>query len=165
VDNWNRSHTKDSILPFLTKVVKNNPSIYASAIAFEPYAFNKDKYYYSPYAYRNGDSIEETFLGAADYDYFIMDWYQIPSVIQQPYWSEPYYDDNGGNALLTTYSVPFYMNENGKREFGGIITIDISLEWLTDIVNSVKIFETGYAFLISRNGMYVNSSQSWRYYE
>ena len=146
---------KDSILPFLTKVVKNNPSIYASAIAFEPYAFNKDKYYYSPYAYRNGDSIEETFLGAADYDYFIMDWYQIPSVIQQPYWSEPYYDDNGGNALLTTYSVPFYMNENGKREFGGIITIDISLEWLTDIVNSVKIFETGYAFLISRNGMYV----------
>ena len=147
--------SKDSILPFLTKVVKNNPTIYASAIAFEPYAFNKDKYYYSPYAYRNGDSIEETILGATDYDYFIMDWYQIPALIQKPYWSEPYYDDNGSNALLSTYSVPFYMNQNGKREFGGIITIDISLEWLTDIVNSVKIFETGFAFLISRNGVYV----------
>ncbi|MCX6307450.1 MAG: SpoIIE family protein phosphatase, partial [Bacteroidia bacterium] len=31
----------------------------------------------------------------------------------------------------------------------------ISLEWLTKIVNSVKIFKTGYAFLISRTGVFV----------
>ncbi|HBL73661.1 MAG: hypothetical protein A2W90_14245 [Bacteroidetes bacterium GWF2_42_66] len=152
----------DSIFSFLSKLVKNNPSIYASAIAFEPHLIPDGQKYYAPYAYRNGDKIETMILGSADYNYFIMDWYQIPATLKQPYWSEPYYDEGGGGALMSTYSVPFFMNKNGQRILGGIITIDISLKWLTEIVNSVKIFETGYAFLISRNGVYVthpNQSQ------
>lgn len=152
----------DSIFSFLHKLVKYNPSIYASAIAFEPHLVPDGQKYYAPYAYRNGDKIETMILGSADYNYFIMDWYQIPATLKQPYWSEPYYDEGGGGALMSTYSVPFFMNKNGQRILGGIITIDISLKWLTEIVNSVKIFETGYAFLISRNGVYVthpNQSQ------
>lgn len=146
---------KDSIYSFLAKLVKHNPAIYASAIAFEPYLLSKDEKFNSPYAYRNGDQIETTQLGSENYNYFIMDWYQIPAMLKTPYWSEPYYDDGGGMTLMSTYSVPFYLNKDGQRIFGGIITIDISLEKLTNIVNSVKIFETGYAFLISRNGMFV----------
>lgn len=145
----------DSILSFLTKLVKNNPAIYASAIAFEPYLFSSDNKFFAPYAYRNGAEIETTILGSADYNYFIMDWYQIPATLKQSYWSEPYYDEGGAGALLSTYSVPFFVNSKGERILGGIITIDISLNWLTEIVNSVKIFETGYAFLISRNGVFV----------
>ena len=145
----------DSIFSFLTKLVKNNPAIYASAIAFEPYLFSPGQKFYAPYAFRNGSQIETTILGSADYNYFIMDWYQIPATLKQPYWSEPYYDEGGAGALLSTYSVPFFVRKNGERILGGIITIDISLNWLTEIVNSVKIFETGYAFLISRSGVYV----------
>jgi len=151
---------KDSILSFLTKLVKNNPAIYASAIAFEPYSFSAGQKFYAPYAFRNGPRIETTILGSDEYNYFIMDWYQIPATLKQPYWSEPYYDEGGAGALLSTYSVPFYMNKNGQRVLGGIITIDISLTWLTEIVNSVKIFETGYAFLISRNGVFVTYPDS-----
>lgn len=151
----NGSIHKDSIYPFLKNLVKHNPAIYASAIAFEPYSVFKDRKYYSPYAYRDGDEIKTTSLGSADYDYFIMDWYQIPATIREPYWTEPYFDEGGANALLSTYSAPFYTVKEGKRTFAGIITIDISLEWLTDIVNGVKIFQTGYAFLISRNGVFV----------
>jgi len=146
---------RDSILPFLTKLIKNNPPVYASAIAFEPYLFSEEQKYYAPYAYRNGDQIETTILGSPDYNYFIMDWYQIPATLKQPYWSEPYYGEGGAGALLSTCSVPFYLNKDGQRILGGVITIDISLNWLTDIVNSVKIFDTGYAFLISRNGVFV----------
>ena len=149
------SISKDSITSFLMRIVKNNPSIYASAIAFEPYTFSTNEKFYAPYAFRNGDQIETTILGADDYNYFIMDWYQIPATLKEPYWTEPYYDEGGAGALLSTYSVPFYVRKAGQRVFGGVITIDISLEWLTDIVNSVKIFETGYAFLLSRNGVYV----------
>lgn len=144
---------KDSIFSFLTKLIRNNPSVYASAIAFEPYLFSEEQKFYAPYAYRQGDQIGTTILGSADYNYFIMDWYQIPATLQQPYWSEPYY--GGAGTLLSTFSVPFYLIKKGKRIFGGVITIDISLNWLTDLVNSVKIFKTGYAFLISRNGVFV----------
>jgi len=149
------SISKDSIRSFLTRLVKYNPSIYASSIAFEPYSFSNTEKFYAPYVFRNGDQLESTFLGADDYNYFIMDWYQIPATLKEPYWSEPYYDEGGAGALLSTYSVPFYVRKNNQRVFGGVITIDISLDWLTDIVNSVKIFETGYAFLLSRNGVYV----------
>ncbi len=146
---------KDSIMPFLAKLVRNNPIIYASAIAFEPGVFATGVEAYAPYAYRKGESVETTNLWSPDYNYFIMDWYQIPAVLKKPHWSEPYFDEGGANAMLSTYSTPFYVNQQGKRVFGGIITIDISLEWLTEIVRSVKIFETGYAFLISRTGVYV----------
>ena len=146
---------KNEITSFLAKLVQKNPSIYASAIAFEPGIFVDGVQAYAPYAYRKEGKIETTDLWSPEYNYFIMDWYQIPATLQQSYWSEPYYDEGGANALLSTYSVPFYVNKGGERVFGGIITIDISLEWLTEIVNSVKIFETGYAFLLSRNGVYV----------
>jgi len=146
---------RDSVFSFLSRLVEKNPAIYASAIAYEPYLMSEDQKYFAPYAFRNGEKIETTVLGSPEYNYFIMDWYQIPAMLKTPYWSEPYFDEGGADALLSTYSVPFYVNLHGRRVFGGIITIDISLNWLTDIVNSVRIFNTGYAFLISRSGQFV----------
>jgi len=148
---------KDSLYSFLKSIVKNNPSVYASAIAFEPYFYDKNLKYYSPYAYRQGKDVKTLQLGSDNYNYFIMDWYQIPKFLNKPYWSEPYYDTGGANALISTYSVPFYLNVKGESIFGGIITVDISLDWFTDIVNSVKIFETGFAFLITRSGTFVTN--------
>lgn len=148
---------EDSIYMFLSTMVKNNPSIYASAIAFEPYLTDPSIKHFAPYAYREGDDIKTMQLGSANYDYFIMDWYQIPNFLKKSYWSEPYYDTGGANALISTYSVPFYLNKNGKRIFGGVITVDISLDWLTDLVSSVKVFDTGYAFLLSRSGTYLTN--------
>lgn len=145
----------DSLYSFLTKLVHNNPAIYASAVAFEPGMGKQGLKYFAPYAHREGSKIRTTQLGSSEYDYFIMDWYQIPSMLRIPYWTEPYFDTGGANALLTTYSVPFFLKRNGQRVLGGVITIDISLDWLTDIVNSVKIFNTGYAFLITRTGAFV----------
>lgn len=146
---------KDSIQTFLARLVEHNSLIYASAIAFEPGVFAPETKAFAPYAYRAAEGIKTTDLWAPGYNYFIMDWYQIPALLGQAYWSEPYYDEGGADALLSTYSVPFYVHSGGGRILGGIITIDISLEWLTDVMSSVKIFETGYAFLISRNGVYV----------
>ena len=146
---------KDSIESFLTRLIKNNAEIFGSAIAFESNVLAEGLTAYAPYAYRSGDSVKTTDLWSPGYNYFIMDWYQIPAVLKEPYWSEPYYDEGGGEEIMTTYSVPFFMKKAGETVFGGIITIDISLDWLTEIVNSVKIFENGYAFLISRSGVYV----------
>jgi sigma-B regulation protein RsbU (phosphoserine phosphatase) len=148
---------KDSVYSFLESMIKNNPEVYASAIAFEPYTHDSKTKYWSPYAYREGDKIMTKQLGSEAYDYFIMDWYQIPATLHKPYWSEPYFDTGGANALISTYSVPFYTVKNGKRVFSGIITVDVSLDWLTQIVNETKILESGYAFLITRSGTYVTN--------
>jgi len=56
--------------------------------------------------------------------------------------------------LLSTYSCRFTLNKDSKRVFAGVIS-STSRSMADEIVNSVKIFKTGYAFLISRNGMFV----------
>lgn len=147
--------SNDSIVPFLKSILSNNKNIYASTIAYEPSYFPDRGLYYAPYVFRQGDSISSMMLGDENYDYFFLDWYQIPKMTNAPYWSEPYFDEGGGNMLMTTYSVPFFTMKEGKKTFSGIVTIDITLEWLTEIMSSIKIFDTGYAFLISRNGIII----------
>ncbi len=146
---------EDSLFSALKTIVKRNPEIYGTCIAFEPYHFPQKGQYNMLYAYRKQDSIVTVNLGSEEYDYFYMDWYQIPSMLKTPYWSEPYYDEGAGNIMMATYSVPFYCLRAGERRFAGIVTVDLELEWLTDIVSEVRIFETGYVFMISRKGVAV----------
>lgn len=147
-------YERDDLFRLIKNTLASNDEIFGSAIAFEPYAFNPQLYYFSPYAYREDDQIKVTFLGGKSYQYFYWDWYQIPKELSRPTWSEPYYDEGGGNIIMATFSVPFYKEAGGQKEFRGIVTADISLMWLKDIVSSVKIYETGYAFFISQNGVF-----------
>ena len=126
----NGSYDKEELLRLLREVVENNPEIYGAAIAFEPYAFEKKSLYFAPYFYKKRKEIEFTYLGRNRYRYFNWDWYQIPKELERPDWSEPYYDEGGGNILMATYSVPFYTEGRGQRQFTGIVTADISLRWL-----------------------------------
>ncbi|MFH1846845.1 MAG: SpoIIE family protein phosphatase [Candidatus Omnitrophota bacterium] len=149
------AYTKDGLVRLLTSVVENNSEIYGSTIAFEPFAFDKDSYYFAPYAYKNNSDIYCTYLGSDSYKYFSMDWYMIPKEINAPNWSEPYNDEGGANIIMSTYTVPFYSNIEGKRKFMGVVTADISLAWLQDIVSSITIGKIGYGFLISKKGTFV----------
>ena len=143
---------KDDMVGFLRSALEKNPEIYGSALAFEPYEFEKDSYYYSPYFYRDGAEIKYTDIGTDSYDYFNRDWYKIPKKLGRPVWSEPYYDTGGGDTLMVTYSVPFYREIEGKKKFTGVVTADLSLSWLEKMVSSIKIAKTGYGFLVSREG-------------
>ncbi len=144
---------KDDLYRILETVVVNNEDVFGAAIAFEPHFFPEEGRYFAPYAYKDGDSIRTLQLGSSDYEYFYWDWYQIPATLQEPYWSEPYFDEGGGNIIMSTYSIPFYVWRDGVRKFAGIATVDVEMEHLTQLVADVQIFESGYAFLISRNGV------------
>ncbi len=137
---------------FIRSALEKNPEIYGSAIAFEPYAFKKERYYYSPYMYREGKDIKFTDLGNDSYDYFNWDWYKIPKELGHSVWSEPYYDKGGGDTLMVTYSAPFYRIIDGRKKFSGVVTADLSLSWLKEMVSSLKIGQTGYGFLVSKEG-------------
>lgn len=145
----------DSLHHILEAVVGNNPTVYGSAIAFEPDFFPRHGTHHMVYAHQEGQEVRSMVIGGEDYNYFFMDWYQIPAILQKTYWSEPYYDEGAGNILMATYSVPFFTLRDGERRFSGIATVDLELEWLTEIVDEARIFESGYAFLLSRNGVAV----------
>ncbi len=135
--------------------VEKNPEIYGSSVSFEPYAFSADRRLYAPYYYRIKGNIAFSRLeNSYQYvPYIYWDWYQIPRELGRLEWSEPYFDEGAGNILMSTCSVPFYEEKGGEKKLKGIVTADISLDTLTELVSSVKILKTGYAALFSRNGM------------
>lgn len=149
------SYTQNELEDFLAASVEANKEVYGAAIAFEPYGFLPEKEYFSPYVYKNGGKISKAYLGGDDYRYFDWEWYRLPKERARPEWTDPYYDEGGGNILMATYSVPFYEKTPGGREFKGIATSDIDISWLTDKLSKIKILDTGYAFLISNSGMIV----------
>ena len=57
--------------------------------------------------------------------------------------------------MMSTYSVPFSRERGGTRVFTGIVTADISLDWLVDIVSRLSPYQSGFAFLISQSGVFV----------
>ncbi len=144
--------TEEELIKILQQEVSGNPEIFGAALAFEPNYMDANQLYYSPYFYRDSGKIAFKYLGNSSYDYFTMDWYQIPKELNRPVWSEPYRDDGAGNVVMSTYSVPIYRNIKGQKQFVGILTADISLDWLQEYINSIQVCKTGYGFMVSSNG-------------
>ncbi|MBE6300619.1 MAG: HAMP domain-containing protein [Parabacteroides distasonis] len=133
-------------------LLKNNPFIFGSSIAFEPSFYPEKGVMYAPYSYREGDSIKSKQLGTEDYDYHYYDWYQIPKLLKKTYWSEPYYDEGGGDMMMTTYSYPLY---DDKGNIYAVFTADVSLEWLAEFVKSIKLYPNSYNMMLGRGGTYI----------
>jgi phosphoserine phosphatase RsbU/P len=146
------STTEQEMKILLQSILFNNEELYGCAVAFEPYIYNKDSLYFSTYAYRNMDSLDFISLNGTAYDYFYKDWYLIPKTVNKPVWSEPYFDEDRGNQLMSTYSVPFYKLSRNQEKFAGVVTIDVSIEWLADAVASVGRILQSKAAMISENG-------------
>ena len=148
-----RLSSPDFMYSITERLLQNNEFICGAAIAFEPHYYTSEGRYFSPYSYRDAnDEIKSKQLGNETYDYHYMDWYQIPKLLNESYWSEPYYDDGGGEMMMTTYSKPLY-DEYGHMY--AIITADFSLEWLTELVGGIQAFERSYNLMVSRNASFI----------
>ncbi len=143
----------DELTEFLRDFLHAVPEVYGATVAFEPYAYKASERFFAPYYFKDRDGLGFTMLGGDDYDYFLQDWYLIPKELGKPLWSEPYFDEGGGNILMTTLSIPFYRNEG--KAFFGVVTADISLDWLKSLVAKISVYQSGYAFLLSKNGVFV----------
>lgn len=80
------------------------------------------------------------------------DYYQVPKSSNKNALLEPYiYDFGNREVLLTTISVPIM--RDGK--FVGAAGVDISLDQIKDLVENIKLYDTGYASLVSTDGVLV----------
>ena len=139
----------DSLWSLTRRIVDCNPCVSGSCIALmEDYLPQKGRLF-APYAFRNGDRIDTTQLGKESYDYPQKEWFVKPLEVNGGYWSEPYYDTGGGEMLMTTYSIPV-TDLNG--EVAAVLTSDVSLDWLTDLVGSLQVYPEAFSVLVSRTG-------------
>ena len=142
----------DSLYRIIAAVAENNDLIESSGIAFEPYYYKTKEKYFMPYVSVINKKTEYSLLGSQSYDYPCMDWYLIPKLLKQDYWSEPYYDQGGGNFIMSTYSLPL-LDKEGKVY--AIFTANISLSRFTTMIDQLKPYSSSFTFLISRNGSYL----------
>ena len=135
-------------------LLQNNPDFYNCSIAFEPYYFQNYGRYFSAYSKHVGDTIRTTQGGSDHYQYFFMDWYLMPTLLDHPCWTEPYVDlDVATNTseMVTSYCRAI-KDKNGKLI--GVINTSLSLNWLSQTISAVKPYPNSYSIMIGRGGTF-----------
>ena len=151
--------SRDEISSVLKSLVLKNQDILGSYVGYEPNAFDgKDGKYvnstgsdptgrFIPYWNRLSGSITLDPL----LDYETSDYYLVPKKTLADSVIEPYLYQG---VLMTSYISPI-VDDAGK--FLGITGVDVSLNYLDAQVSKIKVFESGYAFLISNSGIFVSA--------
>ena len=99
------------------------------------------------YVYQDGEGFKEhevtdiTQYDTGDTSSLI--WFTVPKSTGEGVWLPPYYTENL-DARVISYNVPVYW----KDRFVGVIGIEIDYEMLAQEVEHIKIFDTGYAFIL-----------------
>lgn len=151
-----------TLLVLMRTMVEKERAVFGSAAAFEPYEFDPDMRAFAPYYCRDGDTLRYVQLGTERYDYLTKDWYRRPRELEAPVWTQPYFDEGGGDVIMTTYSCPLYKTNPHiqTKTFMGVITADVSVEWLSRELASIPVAQTGYCFLVSDTGIILAHPQS-----
>ena len=144
-----RLQQPDSMLAITRKLLSDNEYIVGSAVAFEPNYYKEKGRQFSPYSYKQNGNILSKQLGTDSYDYHSMEWYTVPMKSGNAHWSDPYFDEGGGEMVMSTYSLPI---RDPQGNIVAIFTADVSLDWLSELINARHIYPSSYNLLLSRTG-------------
>lgn len=84
----------DSMFVYSRRILENNPILNGCSVAFEPFFFKDRGLYFSAYSLNTNGLIQTIQEGNDYYQYFSMDWYQLPKLLDHPCWTEPFSDFN-----------------------------------------------------------------------
>ena len=144
----------DSMFVYSQGMLKCNPDFYNCSIAFEPYYFKEYGRYFSAYTRQSGDSILTTQGGSDAYQYFFMDWYLMPSLLNRPCWTEPYMDMDmltKKKEMVTSYCEAI---KDHRGNMIGVINTGLSLNWLSQTISAVKPYPNSYSIMIGNGGTF-----------
>ena len=82
-------------------------------------------------------------------------WYYEAVRAGKALWMDPYFNQNN-NIRMISYVIPVYCND----VLIGVAGMDIAFELLTTSISSIRIYETGFAYLVDKNSDLVYSPYS-----
>ncbi len=159
-DTISATYKNDSIEAYttlLTSLIKDEDFILGSGIWFAPNVYDPASEYMGPYVYKNGNDIDLTMdYSNANYDYFSQDYYTTVKEKGELIITDPYYDETS-DIVMATCSCPMYDSEN---TFIGCVTVDIKLDSINELVQSIKVGNSGKAMLLSADGTYLSNEDN-----
>ena len=145
----------DSMFVYSRRILQNNPNLNGCSIGFEPFFFKEKGLYFSAYSLNSNGVIRTTQEGNEHYQYFSMDWYQLPKLLDRPCWTEPFVDVNpegiSSTDMIISYCKPL---KDRQGEYIGTIAVDLSLEWLSRTISAVKPYPNSYTIMIGKGGTF-----------
>ncbi len=140
----------DLVWNILRQLMENNPDVKDVGVAYVADYFPSQGRWYEPLLARRADgTVEEMVLGSESHDYLTKDWFTIPLETGQGVWSEPYFDESGGKEMVVSYTKPLY-DRSGRPV--AVLGLDLSLDWLTKLVERINIYPNAYSTMTSRGG-------------
>jgi sigma-B regulation protein RsbU (phosphoserine phosphatase) len=152
-----REYSEEGLQQMLRDIVANNDEIFGAAIALNPQATERPSGF-APYYFKNDGAVQFADLASRKADYLNRDWYIQPVRAGTPVWSEPYFDQGGGEVNMITYSVPvFRENAAGGRYLYAVVTADVSLASVQEALQRLHLWESSYGLLASRSGVMLST--------
>ncbi len=153
----NTGLTRKSVLDIQHVILNNNPSVIGVGVIFEPETFDGQDASYANTpghdasgrfaTYWNRINGTESLIPVVDIE--TSDWYTIPKETKKEVVMEPLLYEN---VPMTSFITPIIRNNT----FTGTVGMDVPLQNIDRIVSNVKVFETGYAFLVSNTGIFIS---------
>ena len=142
----------DSMYGVAEWLVKMNPIIAGGGMAFMPNYYPEKGKLFEPYARRCDTTVVVKQIADDNHDYTQLEFFTHPISIQKPVWTDPYLDKEGAGTTVTTYSVPIRTD----NKLVGVFCIDISLEWLSDTLNSHHSYPSSFNLLLTEDGKLIS---------
>ncbi len=139
----------DSVFEALGRMIVLSRSVQGGAVAFLPNYYPEKGRLFEPYVLKKGDNIVKSQIGGDNHDYTKGLHYKKTIETNEAVWIEPYEDLEGAQTSVITYTMPLYDKAN---MLAGVASVDISLEWLSDTVNSRHIYPSSFVLLLTKNG-------------
>ncbi|MGE5412407.1 MAG: cache domain-containing protein, partial [Clostridiales bacterium] len=152
----NRSKDRQEIMNSFKNLLENDKEIIDNFLIYEPGAFDgMDGNFRNKMGHDSTGRFNFTYNRysgsvqvAPVVDVDVSDYYTTPKKTLKPIISEPYLYQG---ILLSTISVPILR----QGQFAGVAGVDLGLNDINKIISQVKVFESGYAFVISQAGLYI----------
>lgn len=139
------------------QMVLQQPSICGSAIAFAEGCHGGDRWF-APYSCEDKEEGVRSFqMGNADYDYHEMEWFKVPFETGEPHWSNPYYDEGGGEMMMTTYSYPV---KDADGKVWAVVTADVLVSWIDSLAEDAKPYKNAFVSILCPNGSLLAATDS-----
>ena len=144
-------YAPDSLASVAIGLVNDNPTIVGCSVSLVP-GYNSKMPLFAPFAYADEDTGELIVksLATPEYDYPSREWFKKPLEMGEGHWSEPYYDTQGSERLVATYSIPIADKQGNNA---AVLTADVALDWLYEqLGESEALYPHSFRTIISRNG-------------
>ena len=148
-----KDETEEDLADDIVDELSDQSLANGGGIWFDPYAYNAGKEWVCPFTFRENGQLKKDFNYVQESgSYLNEEWYVGGKKAGKgkAFLTKPYFDP-AAKVVMVTYASPLYADDKCI----GVATVDISLKQIADVIDNIKVGETGHAFLVSDDGVYL----------